>query len=77
MQKYMKWKNMKKNNEVAESHPENKVKAIIDKIASFRGVDPTYTKIDKLLHDVQRRLMEENFRTDYNLDTAQKVQSFE
>jgi hypothetical protein len=43
---------------------------IIDKIASFRGINPTYTKIDKLLHDVQRRLMEENFRTDYNLDTA-------
>jgi hypothetical protein len=70
MQKYMKWKHMKTNSEVAESNPESKVRAIIDKIASFRGIDPTYTKIDKLLHDVQRRLIEENFRTDYNLDTA-------
>ena len=40
-------------------------------------MDPTYTKIDKLLHDVQCKLMEEKFRTDYNLDTAKKVQSFE
>jgi len=70
MQKYMKWKHMKTNNEVAESHPEKKVKVIIDKIASFRGINPTCTKIDKLLHDVQLRLMKENFRTDYNLDTA-------
>ena len=39
--------------------PTEKVKAIIDKITTFRGIDPTKTKIDNLLSEVSFNVMQE------------------
>ena len=69
----MKFLNMKKqrtrirfdqvNEQRKIEQPTEKVKAIIDKITTFRGIDPTKTKIDHLLSEVSFNVMQEQFRT--------------
>ena len=65
----MKFLNMKKqrtrirfdqvNEQRKIEQPTEKVKAIIDKITTFRGMDPTKTKIDSLLSQVSFNVMQE------------------
>ena len=65
----MKFLNMKKqrtrirfdqvNEQRKIEQPIEKVKAIIDKITTFRGIDPTKTKIDNLLSEVSFNVMQE------------------
>ena len=65
----MKFLNMKKqrtrirfdqvNEQRKIEQPTEKVKAIIDKITTFRGIDPTKTKIDNLLSEVSFNVMQE------------------
>ena len=65
----MKFLNMKKqrtrirfdqvNEQRKIEQPTEKVKAIIDKITTFRGIDPTKTKIDSLLSEVSFNVMQE------------------
>lgn len=57
----------------APDHPEAKVKRIIQQISKFRGRDPTNTTIDKMLQDVSCQQMQARFRSEYAIDTAQKV----
>ena len=65
----MKFLNMKKqrtrirfdqvNEQRKIEQPTEKVKAIIDNITTFRGIDPTKTKIDSLLSEVSFNVMQE------------------